>query len=106
MILAVVSMVGKAQKTPPPEPPFLAGYLFTSIDQLSGALHGQFVQADILDGGPDDCQATVLCREHVDLIRPLPYITEETFNRIRGLNVPVQAHRKSIKSQEVFFILS
>ena len=63
------------------------------------------MQADILNGRPDDGQATDLGGEHVDLVSALPYITEQTLNRIRGLNVPVQTLRKGIKRQEVLFVL-
>jgi hypothetical protein len=45
------------------------------------------VQADILHGRPDDGHATGLRGEHVDLISALAHITEETLNRIGGLNV-------------------
>jgi hypothetical protein len=34
------------------------------------------VQADILNGRPDDAQATGLRREDIDLIGALPHITE------------------------------
>ena len=64
------------------------------------------MQTDILDGGPDNREATALRCEHVDLIRPLPYIAEETLNGIGALNVSVHALRKRIKRQEVFFIFS
>ena len=64
------------------------------------------MQADILDRGPDNRQATVLSREDVDLISPLPHIAEETFNGISGLNVAMHRLRKRIKRQEMFFVLS
>ena len=54
------------------------------------------MQADILNSRPDDGQATDLCGEHVDLISTLPYITEQTLNRIGGLKVSVHALRKRI----------
>jgi hypothetical protein len=63
------------------------------------------VQADILNGRPDDGQATDLCGEHVDLISALPYIAEQTLNRIGGLKVSVHALRKRIKRQEGLFVL-
>jgi hypothetical protein len=62
------------------------------------------VQADVLDGGPDNRQATVLRREHVDLIGTLTHIAKQAFNRVGGLNVPVQRLRKRIKRQEVRFV--
>ncbi len=64
------------------------------------------VQADILDGGPYDRQATGLRREHVDLIGALTHIAEQTLNRIGRLNVAVHPLRKGKKGQEVLFILS
>ncbi len=36
------------------------------------------VQANILDGGPDDRQATGLCGEHINLIGALAHIAEQT----------------------------
>jgi hypothetical protein len=53
----------------------------------------EFVQADILDGRPDNAQATGLRREDVDLISPLVHIAEEAFNGVRGLNVSVHGLR-------------
>jgi hypothetical protein len=47
------------QTTPPPEPPFTAGCLPTCVCQLSHLSHGDFVQADVLDGRPDNRQATL-----------------------------------------------
>ena len=96
----------KAQKPTPPEPPFLAGCLLTSNDHGSRASQRNFTQADILDGGPDNCQATGLRREDVDLISPLPHIAKETFNGVSRLNVPVHRLRKRIKRQEVLFVFS
>ena len=54
------------------------------------------MQADILDRGPGNRQATFLGREDVDLIGTLAHITEQAFNGIGGLNVPVHALRKGI----------
>ena len=64
------------------------------------------VQADILDGGPDDRQATSLRREHINLIGALPHEAPETLNGIGGLNVAMHRLRKGIKGQEVIFILN
>ncbi len=51
----------------------------------------KFVQADILDGRPDDRQATGLGREDINLIGALPHIAEETFDGIGRLNMaPLQ----------------
>jgi hypothetical protein len=55
------------------------------------------VQADILDGCPNDGEATGLRREDVDLIGALSHIAEKTLNGIHGLNVPVHVLRKGIK---------
>jgi hypothetical protein len=64
------------------------------------------MQADNLDGCPDDSQATRLGSEHVNLIGALPHEASETFNGIGGLNVSMHRGRKRIKRQEVFFVLS
>jgi hypothetical protein len=63
------------------------------------------VQADILDRGPDDAQATGLGGEHVDLIRALAHITKEAFNSIGGLNVSMHALRELVKGEGLFFVL-
>ncbi len=55
------------------------------------------MQADVLDRGPDNRQATVLGREDVNLISALPHIAEETLDRVGGLNVPMHRSRKTIK---------
>ena len=68
--------------------------------------HRDFVQTDILDGGPHNRQATGLCREDIDLIGTLPHIAEQTFNGIRALKMSVNRLRKPIKRQQVLFILS
>jgi hypothetical protein len=52
------------------------------------------VQADILDGGPDDRQATGLRREHINLIGAVTHIAEQTLNCIGGLNVPMHRSGK------------
>ena len=94
------------QKPPPADPPSLAGCWLTAHFGSSGGSERDFVQADILDRGPDNRQATVLGREDVDLISPLPHIAEQTFNGISGLNVAMHRGRKRIKRQEMFFVLS
>jgi hypothetical protein len=63
------------------------------------------MQADILDGRPDNRQATSLGGEHIDLVGTLAHVTEQTLNRIGGLNVSVQSGRKGIKRQEGLFVL-
>jgi hypothetical protein len=65
-----------------------------------------FVQTNVLDGRPNNREATGLCREHIDLISPLPHIAEQTFNGIRALKMSVHRLRKPIKRQEVLFVLS
>src|SRR3989440_9143897 len=62
------------QKPPPAEPPSLAGCWLTARFESEGGSQRDFVQADILHRGPDNRQATVLSREDVDLISPLPHI--------------------------------
>ncbi len=64
------------------------------------------MQADILNGRPNNRQATGLGGKDVDLISPLSHIAEQTFNGIGALNVAVHRLRKGIKGQEVLFILS
>ncbi|HEX6477425.1 MAG TPA: hypothetical protein VF043_01175 [Ktedonobacteraceae bacterium] len=44
------------------------------------------MQADVLDRHPDDGQAIGLRREHVNLIGTLPYIAEEAFDGVGGLD--------------------
>jgi len=53
------------------------------------------VQADILDRCPDNRQATGLGREHINLIRPLPYIAEQTLDGIGGADVAMHARSAS-----------
>ena len=94
------------QKTPPPAPPFTAGCLFTSSNHDTHSSHREFVQADVLHSRPNNREATGLRGEHVDLISPLPHITEETLNSIGGLNVPMHALRKLVKREGLLFFLS
>ena len=63
------------------------------------------MQADILDGGPDNRQTTALCREDIDLIGPLPHIAEQTFNGIGGPDMPMHPLRKVVKREGFFFFL-
>ena len=62
------------------------------------------MQADILNGCPDNGKATSLRSKYIDLIGALPNIAEETLDGIRGLNVSMQRGRKVIKRQEMLFI--
>jgi hypothetical protein len=55
------------------------------------------VKTDILDGGPDNRQATGLGREHVNLVGALSHIAKETFDSVRRLNVTMHALRKRVK---------
>ena len=64
------------------------------------------MQTDVLDGRPDNGQATGLRRKHINLISALPHIAEQTLNGIRRLNVSMHALRKGIKRQEVLFVFS
>src|SRR5689334_25034601 len=68
------------QKRPLPEPPSLAGCWLTARFESEGGSQRDLVQADILDRGPDNRQATGLRRKHINLIGTLPHITEQTFD--------------------------
>ena len=50
-----------------------------------------FVQTDVLDGGPDNRQATGLRREHINLIGALSHAAKQAFDSIGGLNMSVYA---------------
>ena len=43
--------------------------------------------------------------QDVDLIGALAHEAPQTFNGVRGLNVPVHGSRKSIKCEEMLFVL-
>ena len=60
-----------------------------------GCKHRDGVQADILDGGPDNRQATALSDEDIYLIGALMHEAPQAFNGIGGLNVPVPGGRKA-----------
>ena len=55
------------------------------------------MQANILDRGPNDSEATGLCREYIDLIGALPHVTEQTVDGIGGSECadasPEETHR-------------
>jgi hypothetical protein len=55
------------------------------------------VQADILNGGPDDGETTGFRSEHVDLIRALAHIAEKALNGIGGLDMPMHALGEVVK---------
>jgi hypothetical protein len=64
------------------------------------------VQADILDGGPDDGEATGLRSTTRQSDRCVDaHCSARLGVRIGRLNVAVQGGRKGIKGQEVIFIL-
>jgi hypothetical protein len=86
----------------------LAGWLLPQSSVLSfwASCHWDFMQADILNGRPNNRQAAGLGGKDVDLISPLAHEAPQTFNGIGALNVLVHHLRKSIKGQEVLFILS
>jgi hypothetical protein len=63
------------------------------------------VQTDILDGRPDDREATSLGGEHVDLIGALSHVAEQALNGIGGLNVSVHRGGELVKGQQVLFVL-
>src|ERR1700730_15926503 len=84
----------------------MSGCLLTGSDHGLDASQREFVQANILDRGPDNREATRLRRKYVNLIGTLPHIAEQTLNSIGGLNVSVHRRRKRIKRQQVLFVLS
>jgi hypothetical protein len=55
------------------------------------------VKTDILDGGPDNRQATALSREHVNPIGALSHEASETFDGVGRLNMTMHELRKRIK---------
>ncbi len=97
---------GRPAQSISPELPFTVGCLFTSGTQFSAASHRDFAQADILDRGPDDREATGLCREDINLIGALTHEAPETFDGIGGLNVSMHGSRELVKREEVLFILT
>jgi hypothetical protein len=80
----------------------LSDWLLSDISFLRShaSFHRDLVQTDILDGRPDNGEATRLGREHVNLIGALSHIAKETFDRVGGLNVPVHGRGKLIKRQQ------
>jgi hypothetical protein len=64
------------------------------------------VQADVLDGRPDNRQATGFRRKHINLVGALAHEAPQTFNSIGGLNVSMHGGREFIKRQQVLFVLS
>jgi hypothetical protein len=70
-----------------PNHPLQLVAFFTLIRRLGASLDRDFVQADILHGGPDDGEATGLRREHVDLIRALPHIAEQMVNWVKSARI-------------------
>ena len=76
---------------PPSEAPSLAGCWLTDSSQSEAALQRDFVQTDVLDGGPDNRQTTGLRGEDVDLISALAHEAPKTFNGVGRLNMAVSA---------------
>jgi hypothetical protein len=77
--------------TGPPAQTTLSGWL------LSRALSQRdFVQTDILDGCPNDREATHLRRKHINLIGALPYIAEQAFDDVGRLNMSVHGGRELV----------
>jgi hypothetical protein len=54
------------------------------------------VQADVLDGGPDNRYATRLRRKHINLIGAWSHIAEETFDSVGRLNVSMHGGREFV----------
>jgi hypothetical protein len=64
---------------------------------LPGASHRDFAQAHILDGGPDNRQATAFGGEDINLIGALTYVTKEAFDGIGRLDVSVHGGWQGVK---------
>jgi hypothetical protein len=64
------------------------------------------VQADILDRGPHNREATHLGGEDVNLIGALSHEASQTFDGIGGLKVPVYHLRKLVKREGLLFLFS
>ena len=71
-----------------------------------GLFHRNFSQRNALDGRPDDCEATHLGGEHVNLVGALPNVAEETFDGVGRPDVAMQGLRKVVKGQGLVFLLS
>jgi hypothetical protein len=52
----------------------MADCLLTDSDHCSDGSHREFVQANVLDRGPDNREATGLGRKHVNLVGALAHI--------------------------------
>lgn len=63
------------------------------------------MQADILDSGPHNRQATDLGDEDVNLIGALAHEVPQTFNGIGGLDMPMHPLRKAVKREGFLFFL-
>jgi len=94
-----------AQKPLPPKPPSLAGCWLTLASETKADSHRDFVQADILDGGPYNRQAAGLGGEDVNLIGALAHEAPQTFNGIGGLDMPMHPLRKVVKREGFLFFL-
>lgn len=76
----VVATQDRLHKLSPPEPPSWLVMCLHAASQFSRSSHRDYVQANILDRGPDNGQATGLRREDVDLLGALPHIAEKTLS--------------------------
>ncbi len=65
-------------------------------DHYSDASQRDFVQADVLDRGPDNRKATRLRRKHINLISPLPHIAEQAFDGVGRLNMSMHGGREAV----------
>lgn len=63
-------------------------------------------EVDILDHRPDNGQATGFCGERINLIRALPHIATQTFNRIGPANRPMPHRWKRGKGQPMLFVFT
>jgi len=84
----------------------MSGCLLTDSDHAFDASQRDFVQANVLDRGPDNRQATGLGCEDVNLIGALSHIAKETFDGVGRLHVTMHHLRKRIKCQEMLLVLS
>jgi hypothetical protein len=83
----------------------MADCLLTDSDHCSDGSHREFVQANVLDRGPDNREATGLGRKHVNLVGALAHITEQTLNGIGRLNMPMHGLRELVKREGLLFFL-
>src|SRR5713226_1134101 len=77
----------------------LSGWVLSRAAVLSTRAFSQrdFVQTDILDGRPNDREATHLRRKHINLIGALPHEAPQAFDGVGRLNMSVHGHRELAK---------